>query len=205
VKPRNALLDIAPLVRRQLPIDTVAMARFLIGKALVHDAPDGTCAGRIVETEAYTPDDPASHAFRGLTKRNASMFLERGIAYVYLIYGTSLCLNVVSGRAGLGAAVLIRALEPLAGIDVMEARRPGASLRDLARGPGRLTAALGIVHADDGVDLCGGRHLWLGSLRASPALIGASVRIGLTKAAGKVLRFYERDSTFVSGPRRLSV
>lgn len=180
------------------------MARFLIGKLLVHSAREGICAGRIVETEAYLPGDPASHAYRGRTPRNGSMFLARGFAYVYRIYGTSLCINVSSERAGIGAAVLIRALEPVAGVAIMEARRPGVRLRDIARGPGRLTAAMGIGYEDDGIDLCGSAHLWLGTQRSRPAAVGESVRIGITRAADEVLRFYERGSTFVSGPRRLS-
>ena len=180
------------------------MARFLIGKILVHDSPGGISAGRIVETEAYLPSDPASHAFRGRTPRNGSMFLARGFAYVYRIYGTSLCINVTSERAGIGAAVLIRALEPIAGVELMKLRRPGINLRDLARGPGRLTAAMGIGYEDDGIDLCGGAHLWIGALRAPSPDVGESVRIGITQAADKVLRFYERGSDFVSGPRRLS-
>jgi DNA-3-methyladenine glycosylase len=181
------------------------MARFLIGKLLVHSARDGTCAGRIVETEAYLPGDPASHAYRGRTPRNGSMFLARGFAYVYRIYGTSLCINVSSERAGIGAAVLVRSLEPVAGIELMERRRPGIRPRDLARGPGRLTAAMGIGYEDDGIDLCGGAHLWLATRRASRSNVGTSVRIGITRAADEMLRFYERGSTFVSGPRRLSV
>jgi DNA-3-methyladenine glycosylase len=166
----------------------------------VHDAPEGRAAGRIVETEAYLPDDPASHSFRGQTQRNASMFLERGFAYVYRIYGVSLCINVSSETRGVGAAVLIRALEPLHGSALMHARRGEVSARDLARGPGRTTAALGITASHDGTDLCARGPLWLGSLHSPPGEVGASVRIGLTRATDEVLRFYERGNRYVSGP-----
>jgi DNA-3-methyladenine glycosylase len=132
------------------------------------------------------------------------MFLERGHAYVYRIYGRSLCVNVASETQGVGAAVLLRALEPLVGIDLMRARRNGAPLADLARGPGRLTVALGITTEHDGVDLCTDGPLRIVKAAGTRADIGDSVRIGLTKAAGEVLRFYERGNTFVSGPRRLS-
>ena len=199
----------APRLRRvgraELPLDTALLARFLIGKVLVHEAPDGRASGRIVETEAYLHDDPASHSFRGRTARNGSMFLERGRAYVYLIYGTSLCLNVAGEQAGVGEAVLVRAVEPLDGVDAMRRRRGDVAARDLARGPGRLTQALGIDLAHDGADLCGeSGPLWLAACGGPAPDVGASVRIGITKAAGEVLRFYERGSAFVSGPRRLS-
>jgi DNA-3-methyladenine glycosylase len=187
-----------------LPVETVALARFLIGKILVHDGAEGRVSGRIVETEAYLPDDPASHSFRGRSERNASMFLERGRAYVYLIYGTSLCLNVASETRGVGAAVLVRALEPLEGLPLMRSRRGDGTLRDLARGPGRVTAALGVAREHDGVDLCGRGPLWLGVAPGAGGEVGASVRIGINRAADRVLRFYERSNAFVSGPKRLS-
>jgi DNA-3-methyladenine glycosylase len=173
---------------------------------LVHDAPEGRISGRIVEAEAYLPADPASHSFRGPTRRNASMYLKRGHAYVYRIYGTSLCVNVSSDAPGVGAAVLIRAAAPIDGIGLMRGRRNGMRDGLLARGPGRLTAALGITLAHDGADLCApGAALWLGTLAREPSpRVGESVRIGITRAAGEVLRFYEKGSTHVSGPRRLS-
>lgn len=192
------------LRRSELPFETVELARFLIGKILVHDGAGGRVSGRIVETEAYLPDDPASHSFRGRSQRNASMFLERGRAYVYLIYGTSLCLNVASETRGVGAAVLVRALEPLDGLPLMRARRGDGAPRDLARGPGRVTAALGVGREHDGIDLCGRGPLWLGVAPGAGGEVGASVRIGINRAADRVLRFYERANTFVSGPERLS-
>ena len=116
------------LKRAELPAGTTALARFLLGKILVRETARGRLAARIAETEAYLPRvDPASHAFRGETARNRTMFLRRGHAYVYLIYGTSHCLNVTSERAGVGAAVLIRAAEALEGIAEMTRRREGAS------------------------------------------------------------------------------
>jgi len=192
------------LRRSELPVDTVELARFLIGIVLVHDGAGGRVSGRIVETEAYPLGDPASHAYRGRTRRNGAMFLERGLAYVYLIYGTSVCMNVTSEEFGTGAGILVRALEPLDGIAAMERRRGTDSLRDLTRGPGRLTQALGIQLSDDGADLCKPGPLWLARRAGPDSDVGASVRIGLTRAADAVLRFYERSNPFVSGVRRLS-
>lgn len=189
----------------ELPAATVDLARALIGAIVVRDTNMGRAAGRIVETEAYGIDDPASHAYGGRRTRNAAMFLSPLHAYVYLIYGTSLCFNVTSEDEGVGAAVLVRALEPIAGIDLMEARRgPGTAVRDLCRGPGRLTRALEIDRSLDGVDLIASRLLWLARSTAGVARIGSSRRIGITRAAHRRLRFYERGSVFLSGPRHLS-
>src|ERR1700751_5468447 len=130
------------LARSELPIDTVSLARYLIGKVLVRALPEGVASGRIVETEAYVVGDAAGHAYRGMTPRNRSLFLEPGYAYVYLAYGISYLLNVSSEIPGIGAGVLIRALEPFEGIPIMQFNRGIERLRDLARGPGMLTAAL---------------------------------------------------------------
>jgi DNA-3-methyladenine glycosylase len=200
------------LAADELPAATIDLARALIGCVLVRDCPDGRSAGRIVETEAYVRDDPASHAYRGETTRNASMFLEPFHAYVYKIYGTSFCVNVTSETAGEGAAVLVRALEPLEGLALMEARRGTTRMRDLARGPGRLCQALDVDLRMDGIDLLADRRLWLGAplqrARAQESrdrfTVGASRRIGITKAAERLLRFYERGNPFVSGPKALS-
>ncbi len=158
-------------------------------------------SARIVETEAYPPNDPASHAFRGETARNRAMYFERGFSYVYFIYGTSFCLNLASEAPGIGAAVLVRAAEPLAGRDEIARLRGADSGRDLLRGPGRLCAGLAIDRALDGIDLCRGTGpLWLA--RGEPrGEIGASQRIGLTRAVEPAWRFYERGSPFVSGRR----
>jgi DNA-3-methyladenine glycosylase len=166
--------------------------------------PDGVAAGRIVETEAYLVGDAASHAYRGMTPRNRSMFLTRGHAYVYLAYGTSFMLNVTSQSPGVGEAVLIRAAEPLDGIAAMERHRGTAVLRDLARGPGRLAQALCIDRALDGLDMCSPGPLWLGAGDGEPGEIGVSTRIGITRDAERPLRFYLRGSPFVSGPRGLN-
>jgi DNA-3-methyladenine glycosylase len=195
----------SPIQREALPSGTVALARYLIGRAVVREMPDGQVSGRIVETEAYLVGDAASHAYRGMTPRNRSMFLDRGFAYVYLAYGTSFMLNVASETAGVGEAVLIRALEPLSGISMMERHRGTTNLRDLARGPGRLAQALGIDRALDGVDLCAPGPLWLGEDAHEPGEIGTSTRIGITKDADRPLRFYLRGSRFVSGPKGLNL
>jgi DNA-3-methyladenine glycosylase len=171
---------------------------------LVRDCPDGRTAGRIVETEAYVLDDPASHAYRGPSKRNASMFLGPFHAYVYKIYGTSFCVNVTSETTGEGAAVLVRALEPLEGLGFMEARRGTTRVRDLARGPGRLCQALSIDMELDGVDLLADERLWLAATPPTSVRVGKSRRIGITKAAERLLRFYEKGNPFVSGPKSLS-
>ncbi|HET9393147.1 MAG TPA: DNA-3-methyladenine glycosylase [Candidatus Rubrimentiphilum sp.] len=188
---------------RELPAGTVDLAKALLGCVLVRDCPDGRAAGRIVETEAYVIGDPASHAYRGKSGRNASMFLAAHHAYVYKIYGTSWCVNVTSESKDEGAAVLIRALEPLEGLSLMEARRRTTRVLDLCRGPGRLCQALAIDRDLDGVDLLRSGDLWLAAPAARPA-IGTSRRIGITKAFTRRLRFYERGNTFVSGPKRLS-
>jgi len=177
---------------------------------LIAEGPGGRTSGRIVETEAYLPADPSSHAYRGMTARNGSMFLHRGHAYVYLSHGTAWCINVASEREGIGAGVLLRALEPVEGIALMQRRRgvaPAAMpLRLLTAGPGRLAQALGVDRRFDGVDLCSDSSLWLAAARgnAAKAEVGVSTRIGISRAQDRLLRFYERGNRFVSGPRRLS-
>ena len=192
------------LDRAEIPVDTVRLARFLIGKMLVRELTEGVAAGRIVETEAYGIGDPAGHAYRGITPRNGALFLERGHAYVYLAYGTSFMLNVSSEVRGVGAGVLIRAIEPTDGIPIMERNRGTRRLRDLARGPGRLSAALEIDRRLDGIDLCQAGPLWLGSDGGASGKIGRSKRIGITRAADSLLRFYVRGNRFVSGSQALN-
>jgi DNA-3-methyladenine glycosylase len=208
---------VAPLFRSAIPESTVALARFLLGKVLVRDLDEGRTLGRIVETEAYLEGDPACHAFRGMTPRNRSLFKEAGHAYVYLCYGTSYLLNVSSEQRGTGAGVLLRALEPLAGIDHM--RRARGHLRghkhlrsarkedrliDLARGPGRLTSALQVDLRHDGMDLFANGPLWIGSDGTAVAAIGESTRIGLTKGVDARLRYFVAGSAYLSGSRRLN-
>ena len=203
VKPSPRKDGHLPLARSELPIDTESLARYLIGKALVRELPEGVASGRIVETEAYVVGDAAGHAYRGMTRRNRSLFLERGRAYVYLAYGVSYMLNVSSEAPGIGAGVLIRALEPLEGLPVMQHNRGVERLRDLARGPGRLAAALRIDRSLDGLDLCREGPLWLGRGEREAGEIGQSIRIGISRDAERPLRFYLRGSPFVSGPRSL--
>ena len=187
-----------------MPVDTVTLARYLVGKTLVHDLPSGRLSGRIVETEAYPLGDAAAHAFRGQTPRNRSLFLERGHAYIYFAYGSCWCTNVSSETCGVGGGVLIRALEPLDGIALMRRHRALSCLFDLARGPGRLSAAMRIDRRLDGLDLCSGASpLWLGTAVRPVGEIRATTRIGLSREAHRTLRFYERGSPFVSGPRRV--
>src|ERR1700692_479643 len=193
-----------PLARSALPIDTQSLARPLIGKLLVRELPKGVASGRIVETEAYVVGDAAGHAYRGMTPRNRALFLEHGHAYVYLAYGTSFMLNVSSETSGVGAGVLIRAIEPTDGIGIMERNRGTERVRDLARGPGRLCAALGIDRRLDGIDLCQAGPLWIGSDGQAADEIGQGKRIGITRAANSLLRFYVRDNRFVSGPQALN-
>jgi DNA-3-methyladenine glycosylase len=191
------------LRRADLPADTATLARFLIGKTLVHDHPKGRMSGRIVETEAYVIGDAAGHAYRGLTPRNRSLFLERGHAYVYFIYGCWHALNVSGEGPGVGAGVLLRALEPLEGIALMQQYRGVARTLDLARGPGRLAAALDLDRRYDGNDLCAPGPLWLGTALRPVGPIGRSARIGISREIERKLRFFERDNAYVSGPRRL--
>ena len=192
------------LAHAELPIDTAALARFLIGKVVVRETPEGVISGTIVETEAYIVGDAAGHAFRGMTPRTRSLFLEPGHAYVYLAYGVSWMLNVSSEAPGIGAGVLIRALEPLEGIAIMRRNRGTERLRDLARGPGRLATALQIGPWADGLDLCQEGPLWLAHGNRKPGEVGQGVRIGLSKDADRLLRVYLRGSPFVSGPRSLN-
>lgn len=178
---------------------TVDVARALLGGVLLHREEDGITAGRIVEVEAYLPrDDPGSHSFRGETPRNASMFGRAGTAYVYLIYGMHHCVNVVTGDVGSGEAVLLRALEPVAGVERMRARRAVERDRDLCRGPGRLAQALAIDVALDRTDLVRGPlSIWLPT-SAREHTIATSTRIGLSKGAELPLRFFVAGSPHVS-------
>lgn len=168
------------------------VARSLIGATLLVNG----VGGRIVETEAYDAEDPASHSFRGPSRRNATMFGPSGHAYVYRAYGLHWCLNVVCREVGHGAGVLIRALEPTQGIEVMQQRRGPKALRLLCAGPGRVGQALGIDRSFDG------RPLDRPPFEVVPAVDGMAVlvdvRVGITKAADRPWRFGLGDSRFVS-------
>lgn len=199
--------------RAEFPCGSLQVARFLIGKIVVHDLPAGRLSGRIVETEAYPPGDPAGHHFRGPTQRNRSLFLRPGHVYVFFNYGMHFMLNVSSEEPGVGGGVLIRAVEPLEGIALMQKHRKATPLVELTRGPGRLAAALRIDRSLDGLDLFAKGPIWLAVPKfpksndaepeASALPIGTSVRIGITHAVEQPFRFYERGNPFVSGPKRL--
>ena len=192
------------LLRAEIPVDTVELARYLVGKVIVHDTANGRLSGRIVETEAYPVGDAAGHAFRGRTPRNGSLFLERGHAYVYLAYGVSFLLNVSSEKAGIGAGVLLRAIEPLDGFRLTDSTRRREQWANIGRGPGRLTKALKVDLRQDGLDLCSADSpLWLAATARKTSPIGKSVRIGLTHGVDRLLRFYERGNEHISGPKRL--
>ena len=188
----------------ELPKETDALARALLGCVLVRRSSAGLAAGRIVETEAYPLRDPACHAFTGRSRRNATLFGPPHRAYVYQIYGTSFCFNLSSENEGLGAGVLVRALEPLEGLELMRQRRRVESARELCRGPGRLCMALGIDRRFDGIDPMRHPDLWLAAPTAPVRRIRASRRIGIRLAAHRRLRFYESGSPYVSGPARLN-
>ncbi|HTU33612.1 MAG TPA: DNA-3-methyladenine glycosylase [Candidatus Acidoferrum sp.] len=192
--------EVRRLSRASLPTDTVELARYLIGKTIVRKIGRNRMSGRIVETEAYPPGDRSGHAYRGQTASNQSLFLGKGFAYVYFIYGVSYMLNVAAEEPGVGAGVLLRAIEPLEGINLMKRLRKVDKLTDLARGPGRLAAALQIDRRLDGVDLCADGSLWLGTAVRVAAHIRTAVRIGITRDVDRPLRFFEAGSPFVSGP-----
>jgi len=179
---------------------TVSVARALLGKVLVSQSPEGRTAGRIVETEAYLRDDAACHASRGETKRNRAMFGPAGRSYTYLIYGMYRCFNVVTGPKGLGEAVLIRALEPIEGLDLMAHRRGVAGPKALCSGPGKLVIALGIADLPDGSDLRKGPLVVAedGPEMREPGKIAVTTRIGISKDAHLPLRFYLEGNSWIS-------
>ena len=197
-------MHIRRLRRSELPLNTLKLARFLIGKTLVHELPQGRLSGRIVETEAYPVGDAAGHSFRGETPRIRSLFLERGRSYVYFTYGSCFMMDVSSEKAGVGAGVLLRGLEPLEGIPLMERHRGIQRLVDLTRGPGRLAKAMDIDKRCDGIDLCAEGALWLGTAVRRVGSIGISIRIGINREVDQLYRFYEKGNPFVSGLKRLN-
>jgi DNA-3-methyladenine glycosylase len=210
VSGKDSKLTYRRMRRSEFPCGALAVAKFLIGKVVVHELPEGRLSGRIVETEGYPPGDPAGHHFRGPTPRNRSLFLRPGHVYVYFNYGMHFMLNVSSEEAGVGGGVLIRAIEPMEGIELMRVHRKAMPLLELTRGPGRLAAALRIDRRLDGLDLFSTGPMWLGVLKTNGAasaapgqIIATTVRIGITHAAEKLFRFYERGNPFVSGPKRL--
>jgi DNA-3-methyladenine glycosylase len=183
---------------RALQLPVVEAARLLVGCTITH----GACSGVIVETEAYHDSEPACHAFVGLTPRTSTLFEAPGIAYVYRSYGIHALLNVVVEPEGTGAAVLIRALEPLTGLDEMRARRGWERATDLCSGPGKLTQALGIGLDLNATPLIGGPTS-LGPPppdRPEPEIV-AGTRIGITRAMELEWRFCVAGNRHVSRPR----
>lgn len=181
------------------------VAEALLGHWLVRREPRGFSGGLIVEAEAYLAADPACHGYRGRTARNAAMFGPAGRAYVYFIYGNHWCFNAVCHQEGVGEAVLVRAIEPVFGLEAMQQRRSVARARDLTNGPAKLCAALGLNREQDGVDLCDESSpvfLARNPRRAAEARrlgpVVRTTRVGLTKAADWPLRFYLGGSDFVS-------
>ncbi len=172
-----------------LPPDTLSLAPALLGCTIRRDTPEGTIEGIIIETEAYTHDDPASHSFRGRTVRNSSMFLPPFYAYVYRSYGIHFCLNVTSGPEGTGEAVLIRALIPTAGFDLMRRNRGDAPDARLTQGPGNLCSAMAIDGSLDGQDLANRPLRLLVPPGHVPQAPPGTPRIGVTKAGEKLWRF----------------
>lgn len=189
-----------PILKREFyDRPTVDVARDLLGKVLVH----GRTAGVIVETEAYLGgDDLASHSARGITDRTRVIFGPPGHAYVYFIYGMYECLNLVCEAEGKAGCVLIRALEPVSGIELMRERRPAArKAEDLASGPGKLTLAMGITRAQNGADVTRGALVVREPAERRRVEIAATPRIGITKCADLPLRFVVRGNRFVSGKK----
>lgn len=180
--------------------DTKKVACELLGTYMVHFSPEGVTSGRVVETEAYLgPSDPACHSARGRTERNAVMFGPAGFVYVYLIYGVHYCINITTDKPEVPAAVLIRALEPVAGLELMQRRRGTHKLKELCRGPGRLAQAMGITRELNGTSAIEGPIRFYPPLPGDPRPdIVVAPRIGIREATDWLLRYYVRGSPFVS-------
>jgi DNA-3-methyladenine glycosylase len=190
-----------PLPPRFYDRATELVARDLLGAVLECSTDEGVTRGRIVETEAYLgPDDPACHAVAGLTARTEHLFGPPGNAYVYFIYGMYWCFNAVTRERGHGAAVLVRAVHPLAGVELMRRRRPKAKKdRDLTNGPGKLCLAMGIVGSMSGASLRDGPIVIREGQPVSDDDVVVTPRVGITQAADWPLRYLVRDDPYVSG------
>ncbi|MBX4196015.1 DNA-3-methyladenine glycosylase [Candidatus Pacearchaeota archaeon] len=174
---------------------TIQVAKDMLGCYIVSESKEGRTVGKIVETEAYLSDDPGSHTFKGKTKRNEVMFGPPGRAYVYFIYGAHHCINIVTQKAGMGEAVLIRALEPISGIDIMKKRRGKEDIYELCSGPGKLVVALGIDKTFNGLEL--NKRIKMLEQQEKPTIV-ATTRVGLSNGKDLPYRFYIRDNPFIS-------
>ncbi|MES2180263.1 MAG: DNA-3-methyladenine glycosylase [Gemmatimonadota bacterium] len=194
----------APLPKCFYDRPTEIVARELLGAVLECTTPDGMTRARIVETEAYTgPEDPACHAAAGLTRRTAHLFGPPGAAYVYLIYGMYWCVNAVTREAGHGSAVLVRAVAPIQGVELMRRRRPRVRTdRDLTNGPGKLCLAMGIDGTMSGTSLRTGPVIIRAGESIDDAQVVVTPRIGISKAAEWPLRFFVKEDPFVSATPR---
>lgn len=170
-------------------------AKELLGKILVHATDLGRVSGKIVETEAYLQNDPASHSYKGKSVRNAPMFASAGTIYIYFTYGMHYCLNIATGPVGRGEAVLLRALEPMEGLDSMRTNRPHKADLELTNGPAKLVQALGITPELNGQRLGGKLKLEPGQ---PPQTIIATTRVGITQGTETKLRFYIAGNPYVS-------
>lgn len=201
----RSLVSLVPLPESFYQPSARIVSRRLLGHILVRNTPEGPCGGAIVETEAYLTDDPACHGAPGETPRNRVMWGHYGKSYVYLIYGYHFCFNAVCRPKGIAEAVLIRALDPLFGKEIMLQRRPVEDPRQLTSGPAKLCAALAITRELDGVDLCEAssdlfiaRNPTIETYRKEHGPVVVTTRIGITKAAELPLRFYLQKNKFVS-------
>jgi len=192
--------NVKPLPRRFYTRETLIVARELLGKYLVRIIDGELLVGKIVEVEAYRgSDDPASHAYRGITSRNWLMFGEGGFAYVYFTYGKHHCFNVVTEKLGVPGAVLIRALQPVKGIDIMKRNRGVTDVLRLTNGPGKLTEAMGITMKQNGVDLTEKHELFIYQPESSENFdIVSTSRVGIRVGVDKPWRFYIKGNRFVS-------
>ena len=186
-------------------LDTLSIAKNLLGYTFIHESEEGKTAGIIVETEAYLQDDPACHAYRKKSVRNAPMFGKAGTIYVYQIYGMHFCVNISTNQEDIGEAVLIRALEPTEGLDLMEERRLKHSKltqmkpKDLCSGPGKLVQAMGInKNMNDWHILDSGLKIIPPKIQIADSDIITTVRIGITQGADLPYRFYIKENKFVS-------
>jgi DNA-3-methyladenine glycosylase len=199
-EPRHANNYKVPLTRPFYERNTIKVARELLGNILVRKLGSTVLEGMIVETEAYRGnDDPASHAYRGLTRRNEVMFGEPGHAYVYFTYGMHHCLNVTTENAGQAGAVLIRALQPIKGLAEMKRRRRIEYVKDLSNGPAKLTQAFAVTKTLNGHDLTSGKELLIAEpLHQKRLSITAGGRIGIRSGCEKPWRFFVKGNPYVS-------